>query len=251
MQPILQAPHARDYDARMSQTRRTPGPPSHTDVIADGASKMPAVTPRAISAGSVGSGARPKRPRSSAPPPDSGELRLSIDTLGELFDSLDPAPHYERDLDAHAEQFLVDWASEKPKDVPLHLNIHMRHWPPEASAEDWIQDAVRHHFEEMARLTRGEFHALLRTGRTSLAIGLGFLMLCVMSGNVLAGLLPGNTWPQLVRETLSIGGSVAMWRPMQIYLYDWWPLKAQENLFRRMSRMRVELHPAANAQTQA
>ncbi len=231
----------------MSQSRRTSGPPLPSDVIPDAVSKISSKTPRALGASGSGGSARPKRPRASAPPPHSGELRLSIDTLGELFDSLDPAPHYERDLDAHAEQFLVDWASEKPKDVALHLNIHMGHWPPEASAEDWIQDAVRHHFEEMARLTRGEFHALLRTGRTSLAIGLGFLMLCVMSGNVLAGLLPGNTWPQLVRETLSIGGSVAMWRPMQIYLYDWWPLKAQENLYRRMSRMSVELHPAASA----
>lgn len=213
---------------------RAPGSPCLADVAA---------LPPLKSAGAAAT--RPKRPRPSAlPPPDSGELRLSIDNLGELFDSLDPAPHYERDLDAHAEQFLVDWASEKPKDVELHLNIQMGHWPPEASAEDWIEDAVRHHFEEMARLARGEFHALLRTGRTSLAIGLGFLALCVMSGNVLAGLLPGNTWPQLVRETLSIGGSVAMWRPMQIYLYDWWPLKARENLYRRMSRMRVELRPA-------
>lgn len=250
MRPILCAVPVRTYDVGMSQSRGTPGPPRNGETVTHAASKPVSKTPRAPGTGGV-AGARPKRPRASAPPPDSGELRLSIDTLGELFDSLDPAPHYERDLDAHAEQFLVDWASEKPKDVPLHLNIHMRHWPPEAAAEEWIQDAVQHHFEEMARLARGEFHALLRTGRTSLAIGLAFLMACVMSGNVLAGLLPGNTWPQLVRETLSIGGSVAMWRPMQIYLYDWWPLKARENLYRRMSRMRVELHPAADAQTPA
>lgn len=199
----------------------------------------------------AGAGAerRPARRKRSANPSRKGELELSLDNLGELFDSLDPAPHYERDLDAHAEQFLVAWASEMHRDVDLRLTIQVQRWPPEASAQDWIGDAVRHHFEELARLARTEFHALMRQGRISLAIGLAFLILCVTGGSAMADLLPGNTWPQLVRETLSIGGSVAMWRPMQIYLYDWWPLKSREALYRRMSRMPVDLRPADRGHT--
>lgn len=178
-------------------------------------------------------------------------MRLSVDSLGSLFESLDPAPHAERDLDPHAEQFLVAWAGELPKHLPLKLTIHIAQWPPESAVEALIGSAVRHHFEEMARLTRMDFHSLMRQGRISLAIGLSFLLACVLGGNAMVGLLPGDAWPRLVRETLSIGGSVAMWRPLQIYLYDWWPLKSREALYRRMAQMQVQLLPAASPRAAA
>jgi uncharacterized protein YjlB len=95
---------------------------------------------------------------------------------------------------------------------------------------------------------REEFRALMREGRIALGIGVSFLIVCVTAGNALAGLLHDATWADIARETLSIGGWVAMWRPMQIYLYDWWPLKTRERLYRRMARMHVRLRqPGRNA----
>jgi hypothetical protein len=38
-----------------------------------------------------------------------------------------------------------------------------------------------------------------------------------------------------------IVGWVAMWRPLEIYLYDWWPVRDRIQLYRRMARMPVEL----------
>jgi hypothetical protein len=34
----------------------------------------------------------------------------------------------------------------------------------------------------------------------------------------------------IIRESLLIGGWVAMWRPMEILLYDWWPIRAEARL---------------------
>jgi len=34
---------------------------------------------------------------------------------------------------------------------------------------------------------------------------------------------------------------VAMWRPLEIFLYDWWPIRADARLFARLSSMPVEL----------
>ena len=31
-----------------------------------------------------------------------------------------------------------------------------------------------------------------------------------------------------------------MWRPMQIYLYDWWPLRRRGRIFVKLSHMPVE-----------
>ena len=54
-------------------------------------------------------------------------------------------------------------------------------------------------------------------------------------------LLPAGVMASLLRESFLVAGWVAMWRPMQIYLYDWWPLRQQALLYRRMSRMPVTL----------
>ena len=56
------------------------------------------------------------------------ELRLR--ELAQLFNSLDPSPFLERDLDADAEEFIVGWASELSARHELALTIHLAVSPP-------------------------------------------------------------------------------------------------------------------------
>ena len=44
----------------------------------------------------------------------------------------------------------------------------------------------------------------------------------------------------LLRESLVIGGWVAMWRPLEIYLYDWWPRRIGR-IYEKLSRVPVEI----------
>ncbi len=80
----------------------------------------------------------------------------------------------------------------------------------------------------------------MKEGRQSLAIGLVFLLACLAVSNALTGRATG-TFPSLTRESLTIAGWVAMWRPMQIYLYDWWPLRRRGRVYEKLSRMPVEV----------
>jgi hypothetical protein len=41
-----------------------------------------------------------------------------------------------------------------------------------------------------------------------------------------------------------IGGWVAMWRPLEVFLYDWWPIRAEARLFDRLSAMAVRVIPS-------
>jgi hypothetical protein len=43
----------------------------------------------------------------------------------------------------------------------------------------------------------------------------------------------------VLREGLIIAGWVAMWRPMEIFLYEWWPLLRRGRLYEKLSQMRV------------
>jgi hypothetical protein len=64
---------------------------------------------------------------------------------------------------------------------------------------------------------------LLLEGPTSLLIGLGFLAQCLLGADILTD-FPNNTFLRLLKESLLIAGWVAMWRPIQIFLYAWWPI---------------------------
>jgi hypothetical protein len=120
---------------------------------------------------------------------------------------------------------------------------------PDSDAHAMIERAVHNYFAYKTDSNLREFRNLLREGRTSLIIGLSFLALCLSGAEVLAGFdAPGT---KVLQESLTICGWVAMWRPMEIYLYDWWPLGREGRLFRKLSTMPVEVRypdaPAASA----
>ncbi|MBF8269299.1 MAG: hypothetical protein HW386_1008, partial [Gammaproteobacteria bacterium] len=81
---------------------------------------------------------------------------------------------------------------------------------------------------------------LLRGGWKNLGIGLIFLTVCLFGAQLLSTVEDG-TLIAILRESLLIGGWVAMWRPMEIFLYERWPGKRQQELYTRLSNMRVKL----------
>jgi hypothetical protein len=42
-----------------------------------------------------------------------------------------------------------------------------------------------------------------------------------------------------------------MWRPLEIFLYDWWPIRAEARLYDRLSAMPVRIAYAAGARPEA
>jgi hypothetical protein len=45
---------------------------------------------------------------------------------------------------------------------------------------------------------------------------------------------------RIIQEGLVILGWVANWKPLETFLYDWWPLKRRADLYRRIAAARVE-----------
>ena len=49
----------------------------------------------------------------------------------------------------------------------------------------------------------------------------------------------------VVQESLIIVGWVALWHPMGIFLYDWWPIRAEAKLLDRLAEMDVQVVDAS------
>jgi hypothetical protein len=166
-------------------------------------------------------------------------IEVFVDRIEQLFNSMDPSPFHERDLDDDAEEFIVGWAREFPRRDPVSLVVHVNQLPPHGDVQHLLETAVHNYFAYRAKLNRLEFSHLLKQGRTTLIIGLAFLSACLITSQLLRR--QAGTLPIVLREGLIIAGWVAMWRPMEIFLYEWWPLLRRGRLYEKLSRMRVEV----------
>ena len=163
-----------------------------------------------------------------------GEIAIRVREPNQLFNSMDPSPFHERELDRSAEEYIVDSARELPPDAPVVLAVHVE--TPTAHEDEPVvlRDALRRHFARRSTASRRELRELLRNGRTSLAIGLVFLGASLVGSELLGQALGVRPLADVARESLIIGGWVAMWRPLEIFLYEWWPLLAQRRLYDRL-----------------
>jgi len=85
---------------------------------------------------------------------------------------------------------------------------------------------------------RGQLRLLLVRGSISLLIGLTFLAVCLSVRQLLlANVEPGDA---IASEGLLILGWVAMWKPVEIFLYDWWPDLDRRRLFERIAHIQIE-----------
>ena len=75
-----------------------------------------------------------------------------------------------------------------------------------------------------------------------------FLGAALTIGDLVVGLVGGGEFGDLLHESLLVGGAVALWRPLEIFLYDWWPIRDNARLYDRLSDMAVRIvdveHPA-------
>lgn len=171
-------------------------------------------------------------------------IELKITDLHRLFNSMDPSPFHERDLDHDAEEFIVSWAREAPKHAPIRLVIHLANPAPDiADPQAMVAGSLLHYFEYRSEMLWRDFKQLLKEGRTALLIGLAFLAACHTVGK----LLGAGPWHGVASEGLIILGWVAMWHPLEILLYRWWPVLQTKRLHDKLAAAEVEVRVAGQS----
>lgn len=174
---------------------------------------------------------------------NSTAIEIQIARAAQLFHSLDPFPFREKDLDKEAEEFIVGWARELPRNAPLSIVVHLPIAEAETDQGREIGHAIHLYFAYRADGVSNELKEQFRLGRFSLLIGLATLAVCIASGQIVKSTLGNGEFSRFLEEGLVILGWVANWRPIEIFFYDWWPLVRRRRLFLRLASAAVTLAP--------
>jgi hypothetical protein len=191
-------------------------------------------------------------PTAGDPIPTNCQLiEVHVGELRQLFNAMDASPFRDRDLDPEAEAFIVGWGREVPRDAPLALLVHLDRAAGMADESEALRTSVHEFFRHRSQVTMRRLRQLLQRGRTSLLIGLVALAVSVVLGDLVSKAMGQRRLGELLRESLLIGGWVAMWKPLEVFLYDWWPIRAETRLYDRLSVMPVRIEYAENAELDA
>jgi hypothetical protein len=167
-------------------------------------------------------------------------IEIRLREIRQLFHTLDPAPFHERDLDSAAEKYLVEACREAGTRRPVRLIVYLPKPEAESEAARTLVDAIHNYFRHRAGQLRTDIVRIVHFGAVSFAIGFAFLMACVALRQWLAvhPLIVDRT---ILDEGLLILGWVALWRPTEALLYDWWPLVRRRVLLLRLAAIPAEV----------
>jgi hypothetical protein len=168
-------------------------------------------------------------------------IEITLGRIQQLFNTFDPSPFHERDLDDDAEAYIVDSVDEFPLQKPLRLIIHLPAEQMPGNAD--LPQAVHNYFAYRLHESQRRLKLFFRNGRIALLIGLGFLIACIILRELVFAFGHG-TVAEIASEGLLIMGWVAMWRPLEIFLYDWWPIRHRCRLFAKLSDIPVIVRSA-------
>jgi len=172
--------------------------------------------------------------------PDYAIITIRLLSLQQLFNSFDPSPFHDKELDADAHDYIVGYAGEFPLQKALRMLIEIPRKELMQADPLTLPNAIHNYFSYRADESRRKIRFLMREGRSALLIGLAFLVVCTSLRQVAVALTDGPVIEPL-SEGLLILGWVAMWRPIQIFLYDWWPVRQTMRIYAKLAVIPVEV----------
>lgn len=171
---------------------------------------------------------------------DTSLIEIRLREPRQLLSTLDPAPFREKDLDPAAEAYITEAVREIGPKQRVRIVLYLPAAQLAHGEATALPAAISNYYAYRAELAAHELADLRRRGLVSLCIGLAFLFACLALRRFVGG-LPAGAVPEILDEGLLIMGWVAMWRPIEIFLFDWWPIRRRLLRLRHIAGLPVEV----------
>jgi len=172
---------------------------------------------------------------------EDGEHSIDVwlATPEQMFDNRDPAPFRERDLDPGLVAYLMGAAEDLAPHGPFRIVI----WFPTARPIEDVAHGLRAHLDYELEILERRRRRQRRTGQVSLLLALTLLVALQMLAQLLLE-LPDSSVRNAIREGLVILSWVVLWRPIDLLIYEWIPVRRQRKLLHRLRAAAVDVRQA-------
>ena len=173
----------------------------------------------------------------------TGRIEIKLRKVSQLFNTLDPSPFRESELALEAEDYIVARASgtaDRRSDRDHRASAVQTNFREHRRATSQV--AVKDHFEHAKRgADQGDAGAVQDRAtrardRSFHSLGMSVARLAPVAETERTAL-----FAQILKESFLIFGWVAIWKPSDIFLYEWPPIARRRKLFRRLSAANVVL----------
>jgi hypothetical protein len=169
-------------------------------------------------------------------------IEITLSSVMQLFNSFDPAPFHEKELDSAAEHYIVDTVKDFPQKTRFKMIIYL---PPDIALTEQamkIAPAIHNHFQYKMLVAERKFRSHFRHGRTTLLIGLSFLTIALLARQLVSA-MENHLIAQIFADALLIIGWAAMWEPITVLLYELWPIIQLKKTYEKISTMEIDIIP--------
>ena len=171
-------------------------------------------------------------------------IGVRLVSLSNLFEAFDPAPIPQGELAPEVAAYICDRAAKFSNDAEFDIRLHLPAGEAERARQMDLTQCVQTCFRARAEEERRHLSEVFRSGRQAVSIGLAVLVVCLFLAWLVGGGDDRSSLARLAQESLVVIGWVVIWRPAEIFLYDWIPIEKQKKLLFRLARSSVRVADA-------
>jgi hypothetical protein len=165
---------------------------------------------------------------------DAEVIEIQGENIEMLFSSFDPSPISRRRLNSELVNYVLDRIDPKDKNP---VNIVISNFP-EGNAilkKNELAQIIRRQIKKAINMANEDLRANFRLGLRTLLVALIILMTC-LGLSTLFEYLPFRIFQSALIEGFVIIGWVILWHPIEILVFDWWPISEKKHKLERLAK---------------
>ena len=167
-------------------------------------------------------------------------IEVSVKSPHQLFDARDPAPFRDRDLDDDLVEYIVSTMREFSYKTAVKILIHLAERESNELPHEEIREAFQTYWTYQIELFERDLKSFFKRAQLFMLIGIFVLALCItLAQSINVPTSPG--FLGVLREGIVIFGWVSLWKPIELLLFDWYPIFEKVRLYRKLLTTDVQI----------
>lgn len=169
------------------------------------------------------------------------EMTLMLASLDQLLTTTDPETFHAKGVDDDAHTYIFGEANKYILTRPAHLLVSLPKKEVRPETEKVVQTILHNFFAYQQLEAERSIHRMFWQGRISFVVAVLFILACMTLAFLIHDPDFSVFWRDIMVAGLTIAAWVALWQPIEIFLYDWWPIRRDIQVYRKLSQMDIRV----------